>query len=125
MLALLVVGAALGTVGGGHLGDMMLRRGNLTARLWIPASCYIGAALVLIPGLLVNSLGTAVWLFVAAGVLISAAGAVVEHDRRAPGDLPDHAGTLVAAGSPVVRLPHVCLRCRHRRRVSAAGVSPR
>ena len=49
-LALLVVGAVIGTLLGGRVTDAMLRRGNLAARVWFPGACYLGAALLLIPG---------------------------------------------------------------------------
>jgi hypothetical protein len=50
-----------------------MRRGMLEARVWIPALCYLGAAALLIPGLLISHLGTAVWFDVGGAALISAA----------------------------------------------------
>jgi MFS family permease len=73
VLALLVAGAAIGTVAGGHLSDIALNRGHLTARLWIPGTCYIGAALLLIPVFVANNLANAVWFAVAGSAFISAA----------------------------------------------------
>jgi MFS family permease len=73
VLALLVGGAAIGTVAGGHLSDIELNRGHLTARLWIPGTCYIGAALLLIPVFVASDLGNAVWFAVAGSAFISAA----------------------------------------------------
>lgn len=72
-LALLVVGAVVGTVVGGRLTDMMLKRGNLGARVWFPGACYAGAALMLVPGFVGSSLTPAVWFDVAGAALISAA----------------------------------------------------
>src|SRR5438067_506752 len=43
VLAMLVVGAIVGTLLGGRITDVLLRRGNLEARVWFPAACYIGA----------------------------------------------------------------------------------
>jgi MFS family permease len=73
VLALLVGGAVVGTLIGGRVPDLLLRRGNLAARVWFPGACYIGAALLLIPGFLGSSLSTAVWFDVLGAALISAA----------------------------------------------------
>ncbi len=81
VLALLVVGAVIGTVVGGQLSDIMLRRGKLAARVWFPGACYIGAALLLIPGFVGRSLGTAQWFEVGGATLISAANAPIQAAR--------------------------------------------
>jgi len=81
VLALLVVGAVIGTMVGGQLSDIMLRRGNLAARVWFPGACYIGAALLLIPGFVGRSLGTAQWFEVGGATLISAANAPIQAAR--------------------------------------------
>ena len=73
VLGLLVLGALLGTLVSGPLTDAMVRRGRLEARVLVPAACYLGAAAVLIPGLLSDHLGTALWFYVAGAALISAA----------------------------------------------------
>jgi Major Facilitator Superfamily len=73
VLAVLVVGAAIGTVAGGHLSDISLNHGHRTARLWIPGTCYIGAALMMIPVFVASDLDNAVWFAVAGSALISAA----------------------------------------------------
>ena len=52
VLLLLVVGAMVGTLISGRLTDKMLRDGVLEARIWVPAICYLGAAALLIPGVL-------------------------------------------------------------------------
>jgi predicted MFS family arabinose efflux permease len=49
-LALLVLGAVIGTLVAGRLTDAMLRRGALGARVYVPAICYAGAAGLLVPG---------------------------------------------------------------------------
>jgi len=73
VLALLVGGALVGTLISGWLDDELLRRGALNSRVWIPAICYLGAALLLIPGFLSNHLTPAVWFDVAGAGLLSAA----------------------------------------------------
>jgi hypothetical protein len=51
----------------------MLRRGVLTARVWVPAACYAGATAFLIPGILGTKLTPALWFDVAGAALIQAA----------------------------------------------------
>jgi MFS family permease len=72
-LGLLVLGGLLGTLVSGHLTDFMLRRGLLTARVWVPACCYLGAVSLLIPGILESHFTPAVWFDVGGMALISAA----------------------------------------------------
>jgi MFS family permease len=72
-LAMLVVGALIGTLASGRITDLMLRRGNLAARVVVPAVCYVGAAILLIPGFASTSLTPALWFDVAGAALISAA----------------------------------------------------
>jgi MFS family permease len=73
VLALLVVGAIVGTLVSGRLTDSMLKRGNLEARVVVPAVCYVGAAALLIPGFVSTNLTTALWFVVPGAALISAA----------------------------------------------------
>lgn len=73
VLGLLVLGALLGTLASGPITDLLARRGRIEARVWIPALCYLGAAAVLIPGLLSPHLSSAIWFDVAGAALISAA----------------------------------------------------
>jgi MFS family permease len=73
VLGLLVLGALLGTLVSGPVTDILVRRGRLESRVLVPAACYLGAAAVLIPGLLSDHLGTALWFYVAGAALISAA----------------------------------------------------
>jgi hypothetical protein len=51
----------------------MLRRGVLTARVWVPAVCYFGATVLFIPGLVSTKLTPALWFDVAGTALIMAA----------------------------------------------------
>ncbi len=73
VLGLLVLGALAGTLASGPITDALVRRGSLQARVWVPALCYLGAAVLLIPGLLGSSLTPALWFDVAGATLISAA----------------------------------------------------
>jgi hypothetical protein len=63
----------IGTLVSGRLTDAMLRRGFLEARVWVPALCYLGAALLLIPGFVGTSLTPALWFDVGGAALLSAA----------------------------------------------------
>jgi MFS family permease len=81
VLALLVIGSIVGTVAGGRLTDLMLRRGNLQARVWVPGACYVGAALFLIPGFVETSIGTAIWFVVIGAALLAAANPPIQAAR--------------------------------------------
>jgi MFS family permease len=73
VLAALVVGAMIGTLVAGRLTDILLHRGYLEVRVWIPAVCYLGATGLLVPGLVATSVTPAVWFDVAGAALLSAA----------------------------------------------------
>jgi MFS family permease len=73
VLGLLVAGAMVGTLVSGRVTDTLLRRGVLEVRVWVPALCYLGAAALLIPGVLSKHLTPAVWFDVAGASLLSAA----------------------------------------------------
>jgi MFS family permease len=73
VLGLLVLGSLVGTLVSGPITDALVRRGMLGVRTWAPALCYLGATVVLIPGLLSSSLSSGVWFDVAGAALISAA----------------------------------------------------
>jgi MFS family permease len=81
VLALLVVGAVIGTLVGGQLPDWLVKRGDLGARVWFPGACYIGAAALLLPGFLGAHLTPAVWFCVAGAALISAANPPIQAAR--------------------------------------------
>jgi MFS family permease len=72
-LGLLVLGALAGTLVSGHITDALVRHSRLEARVWVPALCYLGAVVLLIPGLLGSHLYPAVWFDVGGAALISAA----------------------------------------------------
>jgi MFS family permease len=72
-LALLVAGGLVGTLVSGQLTDVMLRHGLLTARIWIPACCYLGAVVLLFIGVIETHFTPAVWFDVGGMALISAA----------------------------------------------------
>ncbi|MBV9194489.1 MAG: MFS transporter [Solirubrobacterales bacterium] len=73
VLGALVAGAMIGTLASGRITDMMVRRGALEARTWIPAICYLGAAALLVPGVLGSKLTPALWFDVGGAALLSAA----------------------------------------------------
>ncbi len=73
VLAMLVLGALVGTIVGGRVTDALLRRGVLEARIYVPAVCYLGAVVLLLPGFISTSLTPALWFDVAGAALLSAA----------------------------------------------------
>jgi MFS family permease len=73
VLGLLVLGALVGTLLSGPITDALVRRGSLQARVWVPALCYLGAAALLIPGLLGSHLTPAIWFDMGGAALICAA----------------------------------------------------
>jgi MFS family permease len=73
VLALLVLGALVGTLVAGRLTDLLLRRGVLGARVFVPAVCFLASAGLLVPGLVGNSVWSAIWFDVAGAALLSAA----------------------------------------------------
>jgi MFS family permease len=72
-LVLLVIGALIGTLVSGRLTDLAMRRGLLEARVVGPAICYLGAAVLFVPGVLIDHLTPALWFDVGAAALLSAA----------------------------------------------------
>ncbi len=80
-LALLVVGLVVGSIIGGRVTDLLLERGKLAARMWFPGACYIGAAVLLLLGLLGSHLTPALWFDVAGSTLISAANPPIQAAR--------------------------------------------
>jgi MFS family permease len=73
VLAMLVLGALIGTLASGRITDVLVSRGHVEARVWIPALCYLGAAALLVPGILGNSITPALWFDVGGAALLSAA----------------------------------------------------
>lgn len=73
VLAMLVMGALVGTLISGRLTDALLRRGLLESRIYVPAICYLVAAALLIPGFVGRSLTPALWFDVAGAAFLSAA----------------------------------------------------
>jgi sugar phosphate permease len=61
-LGVLVLGGLIGTLISGRLTDLMLRRGMIDCRVWVPATCYFAACVVLVPGLLSKHFSPAIWL---------------------------------------------------------------
>jgi MFS family permease len=81
VLALLVVGAVIGTLVGGRLPDLLVRRGYLGARVWFAGVCYVGAAVLLLAGFLGGHLTPAVWFDVFGAALIFAANPPIQAAR--------------------------------------------
>jgi MFS family permease len=73
VLAMLVIGAMVGTLISGWLSDELVRRGHLNGRVWLPAVCYLGAAGLLVPGFVSDHLTPALWFDAAGAALLSAA----------------------------------------------------
>jgi MFS family permease len=81
VLALLVVGAVIGTLIGGRVPDLLVERGYLGARVWFAGVCYIGAVLMLIVGFVGSGLTPAVWFDVAGAGFIFAANPPIQAAR--------------------------------------------
>jgi MFS family permease len=81
VLAVLVGGALAGTLIGGRVTDVMLKRGALQARVWFPAGCYLVAGVVLIPGFLGSSVTPALWFDALGAALIAAANPPIQAAR--------------------------------------------
>jgi MFS family permease len=73
VLGLLVAGGMVGTLVSGRVTDRLVERGRLEVRIAIPAGCYLGAAALLVPGVLSSHLTPAIWFDVAGAALLSAA----------------------------------------------------
>ncbi len=73
VLALLVIGALVGTLLSGWVTDALLRNGWINSRVVVPAVCYLGATVLLIPGFISDHLTPALWFDVAGAALLSAA----------------------------------------------------
>ncbi len=111
VLALLVIGALIGTLLSGRITDLMVRNGMLEARVWVPAICFVGAAVLLIPGLLGTHVFPSVWFDMAGAGLLAAANPPLDAARLdivPPGlwgraeSVRTVARSLVQALSPIV-----------------------
>jgi MFS family permease len=72
VLFLAGLGSLAGALLGGRLADRLIREGKLTARILVPAICYIAAAILLLPALLVGAVAIAVPSLMLAGAALSA-----------------------------------------------------
>ncbi|HET9720947.1 MAG TPA: MFS transporter [Solirubrobacteraceae bacterium] len=72
MLLIIGIGALIGVVGAGQLADRLLAGGRESARVVVPAVCYIAAAILFLPGLLSATLFISMPLFVIAGGFLAA-----------------------------------------------------
>ncbi len=111
VLAMLVVGALIGTLLSGRITDLMVRNGMLEARVWVPAICFVAAAIVMIPGLLGTHVFPSVWFDMAGAGLLAAANPPLDAARLdivPPGlwgraeSVRTVARSLVQAASPLV-----------------------
>jgi MFS family permease len=73
VLVMVVAGALVGTLAGGWLTDLLGHHGRPEARILVPAVCYLGAAVVLLPGILGTAVTPAMWFDVGGAALLSAA----------------------------------------------------
>ena len=73
VLLLLVIASVIGTLISGRVTDAMVKSGRIEARVWVPAGCYIAAALLFIPGILGSHLTPALWFDMGGAALLSAA----------------------------------------------------
>jgi len=73
VLLLLVIASVIGTLVSGRITDAMVRAGRVEARIWVPAGCYLGAAVLFIPGILGTHLSPSLWFDVGGAALLSAA----------------------------------------------------
>jgi MFS family permease len=66
-------GALIGVLVSGRLADRLTRQGRLTARIVVPAVCYVIAAVTFLPTLLLTGVVVAIPLLIIAGAAASAA----------------------------------------------------
>ncbi|HEX6952106.1 MAG TPA: MFS transporter [Gaiellaceae bacterium] len=72
LLLVVGVGSMAGVLTGGWLGDVLLKRGLLSARIWTPAVAAAATAVLFVPALLTRGAGTAVPYLVAAAFFLGA-----------------------------------------------------
>jgi sugar phosphate permease len=72
LLVLFGVGAVIAVLSSGRLADRLLASGRLTVRVVLPGICYLAAAALLLPGLLMASLAVAALTLLLAGAALSA-----------------------------------------------------
>jgi predicted MFS family arabinose efflux permease len=82
-LLIVAVGVAgfVGVVGGGRLGDHLIRRGIITGRIQVGSWSYLAVAVLFVPVLLASSLVVALPFLVVAGVFLMAPVAPLEAAR--------------------------------------------
>jgi predicted MFS family arabinose efflux permease len=82
-LLIVAVGAAgfVGVVGGGRLGDRLIRNGIITGRIQVGSWSYLAVAVLFVPVLLASSLAVALPFLVVAGVFLMAPVAPLEAAR--------------------------------------------
>lgn len=73
LMLLLGIGALVGVLLGGHVADVLMRRGRVSARVTVPGVAVILAAVVFVPAFLTESLLTAAVLLSLAAACLGAA----------------------------------------------------
>lgn len=81
LLGAVGVGALIGVVGGGRLGDRMLERGNVNGRITVGAYSFMISTALFVPFLLGRQLSWTLPLLVAAGVAFAAREPVLDAAR--------------------------------------------
>ena len=72
LLLVIGIGSLAGVLAGGALGDLLLKRGLLNARVWTPAVAAAATAILFIPAIFTRSAMTAVPYLVAAAFFLGA-----------------------------------------------------
>jgi MFS family permease len=81
LLAVVAIGALLGTLGGGRLSDVLLGRGRIAARMVVGGSSFILSTLIFVPGLLGHSLAFSLALYFLAAVALAAPNGALDAAR--------------------------------------------
>ena len=72
LLLVVGIGSLAGVLAGGTVGDLLLKRGLLNARVWTPAVAAAATAVLFVPAILASSATTAVPYLVAAAFFLGA-----------------------------------------------------
>lgn len=81
LVAVIGVGSLFGLIAGGHLTDRLRQRGWLDARILVAAGCLMLGATLVLPGLFVPRLATALALFVLAAAALAAVNPAIDAAR--------------------------------------------
>ena len=81
LVLIIGIGAIAGLVAGGWFADRWLGQGRLNARVVLVAILYVGAALIIVPGIVLPALWVALGLFVVGAFALAAANAPLDAAR--------------------------------------------